>query len=79
MIDILFLFLELILRLTPIIMIKTGEIVLSAFSLGHYCSRPNKTFEETESLITIEQPSFWVGIISWVCIGIYLYFYLSQG
>ena len=77
MVEIFFWALDLTFRLIPSFLIKTGEIVLVALSLGYYCSGPNKNSEESESLITIEQPSFWVGIIFWVCIGIYLNFYLS--
>lgn len=80
MMDIIFLFLELTFRLIPLLMINTGEIVLAFLSLGYHRPRQNKNLNESEeydSLITIERPSFWVGIIFWVCIGIYLNFYLS--
>ncbi len=76
MIDILFLFLDLACRLIPSLMINTGEIILAWLSLGYYCPRQLES-EENDSLITIERPSFWVGILFWVCIGIYLYFNLS--
>jgi len=79
MIDIIFWFLELTFRLISSLMIKTGKIVLAVLTLGFHRSGTNKSLEESDSLITIEQPSFWVGIIFWVCIGIYLFFYLGRG
>ena len=59
MIDVIFWFLELTFRLIPSLMIKTGKIVLAALSLGFHRSGTNKSLEESDSLLTIEQPSFW--------------------
>ncbi len=78
MIDIFFWGLELAFLLYSYLMIVTGEIILTFCSLGYHRKRRNKNiFEEHDSLIPIASPSFWVGVIFWICIGIYLNFYLS--
>jgi len=82
MIDIFFWALEGVFWFFPYLMIKTGEIVLAALSLGFHRPRQNKNLDitdEDDSLITIQSPAFWVGIMFWICIGIYLSFYLSGG
>ena len=64
----------------PYLMIKTGEVVLAALSLGYHRPRQYKNLditEEDDSLKAIASPSFWVVVMFWVCIAIYLNFYLS--
>ncbi|MFZ1745082.1 MAG: hypothetical protein WBO24_06315 [Nitrospirales bacterium] len=70
--------LELILSFIAPVMILTGEIVLAILSLGYHRPRFNKdTYKEYTSEFPVKSLSFWVGILFWVCIGLYLDFDLG--
>ena len=67
---------ELILSFIAPIFIMTGEIVLTILTLGYHRPRFNKYFyKEYTSELPFKSLSFWVGIMFWVCIGVYLNFY----
>ena len=56
-------------------MTVTGEMVLAILSLGYHRPRFDKdSYKEYKSEFAIKSLSFWVGIIFWVCFGIYLNF-----
>jgi hypothetical protein len=70
--------LELILSFIAPLMILTGEIVLAILSLGYHRPRFNKdTYKEYTSEFPLKSLSFWVGILFWVCFGVYLDLFLS--
>lgn len=70
--------LELIFSFIAPLMILTGEIVLAILSLGYHRPRFNKdSYREYTSEFPIKSLSFLVGIMFWVCIGVYQNFNFS--
>ena len=78
-IDFFFGIFEILITLGPLLLIKTGDLVLVCCSLGYFIPRKGKNdLKKDGPCIPIKSPSFWVGLIFWVGIGTYLGWYFGK-